>query len=51
MMKEGYVITFVFATDDLVESWSKLKVPASLETLVASMQSEAIRVNYEIITE
>lgn len=50
-MKEGYVITFVFATDDIIENWSKMKVPAKLEQKVASMQSEIIRVNYELVLE
>ncbi len=41
-MKEGYAITFEFATDDIIETWSKMKVPAKLGQKMASVQSETI---------
>lgn len=50
-MTEGYAITFEFATGDIIENWSKLRVPAKLGQKVASMQSETIRVNYELALE
>ncbi|RTE71387.1 hypothetical protein BHE90_014214 [Fusarium euwallaceae] len=50
-MTEGYAITFEFATDDIIENWPKLEVPAKLGQKVASMQSETIRVNYELALE
>lgn len=50
-MKKGYAITFEFATDDIIENWPKMKVPAKLGQKVASMQTETIRVNYELALE
>ena len=47
-MKEGYAITFEFATDEIIKDWPKLKVPEELEQKIASMQSDTIRVNYEL---
>ena len=50
-MKEGYAITFEFATDDIIKNWSKMRVPAKLGQKVAGMQSEMIRVNFEVAPE
>lgn len=47
-MKEGYAITFEFATDDIINDWSKMVVPPKLGQKVARMQTEMIRVNYEL---
>lgn len=45
---EGYTITFIFATDDLVATWPKMLLPNTdaLKDRVAEMESPDIGVNF-----
>jgi hypothetical protein len=45
------MIKFEFATDDIIENWPKMIVPALLEQKVASIQSDGIRLNYKVALE
>lgn len=48
-IKSGYTITLEFATEDIIKNWPKMRVSAELAKKIESMQSEAIRVNYELL--
>ena len=50
-MKEGYAITFEFATDSIIKNWPKMMVPTKLVQKVAGMQTEMITVNYEVVQD
>ena len=45
---KGYVITLIFATDQLVAGWPKMILPKStaLEEKVSTMQSQDVGVNF-----
>jgi len=47
-IKEGYVIAFEFATEDLIKSWKKMILPDSrtLRDKVTNMGSERIGINF-----
>jgi hypothetical protein len=49
-IKEGYAITFIFATDDVVATWPKLLLPNSPELIraVVKMETEHIKINFAV---
>jgi hypothetical protein len=50
-IKQGYAITFEFATVDIVEKWPKMNLPyiPGLAQKVADMESSQIRINFAFI--
>jgi hypothetical protein len=47
-IKQGYAITFEFATVDVVEKWPKMNLPDTpgLAQKVANMESSKIRISF-----
>lgn len=49
-IREGYQITCIFVTEELIRDWPKIIVPDSQELtrLANSMQSPKIKINFEV---
>jgi len=52
-IKQGYAITFLFATDDVITKWAKIVLPSSegLRQKVAEMEKESTRIGLNFAFE